>query len=153
MIACPVWLGTFLLLLYSSFAHTCVTTDIVIQFRCYWYLGWLLDLSHLVMSISCWNFCTRDSLRYLFLMGNDSGSLSELLKHLLLLFRSPLLPRMLHLVELWTIIFQNSHLPRDDDSSLPALLKRFIPLFLGLSLKMVLSNLLQLRKSEGLEFL
>ena len=53
LVAGPVRLGTFLLLLCSSFAHTRVTTGIVIQFRCYWYLGWLLDISHLVMSISC----------------------------------------------------------------------------------------------------
>ena len=53
MLACPVWLGTFLLLIYSSFAHTHVTTDIVIQFRCYWYLGWLGDISLLVASVSC----------------------------------------------------------------------------------------------------
>jgi hypothetical protein len=53
LVAGPVRLGTFLLLLYSSFAHTRVTTDIVIQFRCYWYLGWLWDISHLVASVSC----------------------------------------------------------------------------------------------------
>ena len=52
LVAGPFRLSTSLLLLYSSFAHSRVTTDIVIQFRCYWYLGRLRDLSHLFASVS-----------------------------------------------------------------------------------------------------
>ena len=53
LVAGSVRLGTFFLLPCSSVAHTRVTTDIAIQFRCYWYLGWLEDISHLVASLSC----------------------------------------------------------------------------------------------------
>ena len=53
MLACPIRLGTFLLLLYSSFGYVSVTTVIAVLLCRTGGLGWLGDISHLVASVSC----------------------------------------------------------------------------------------------------
>ena len=75
-LACPVRLGTFLLLLYSSFAHVCVATVIVVPLWCIGGLGWLGDISHLVASVRFWYLCTRVRFLYLLFVRDDASVLS-----------------------------------------------------------------------------
>jgi hypothetical protein len=92
-------LRTFLYL-NCVIVNVSVTIANTAVFCCYVGLGWVEEISHLVSSVSYSHLCTYDYIRYILLMGDNTGSQTELLERLLLFFESPLHQLLFHLVEL-----------------------------------------------------